>query len=397
MFVNFFISRPIFASVCSLIIVIAGLVSIPSLPIAQYPTIAPPQVKVTANYTGANASAVEASVTNLLEQEINGVKGMKYITSTSGNDGNSTINVTFDLERDIDAASVDVQNRVGSVQGRLPDEVKKTGITVQKVSTSIIFAAALSSDRHESLYLSNYADLYFKDALKRVRGVGDVTIFGERKYSMRIWLDPSQLNNRKITTSDVVRALSDQNVQVASGSIGKAPFPAGQEFEINTRVVGRLRTPEEFSNIVIKSGPHGSVVKISDVGRVELGAEDYATFLRYRGLNAVGIAIYQAPGANALDVARDCKAELARLSQNLPAGMKCEIAFDTTRAVDESIREVIKTLGEAIFLVIAVIFLFLQSWRTTIIPAITIPVSLIGTFAFMSVLGFSINTLTLFG
>ncbi len=397
MFVNFFISRPIFASVCSLVIVIAGLVSIPNLSIAQYPAIVPPQVKVTSNYTGASAAAVEASVTNILEQQINGVKGMKYITSTSGNDGVSTINVTFDLERDIDAAAVDVQNRVGSVQGRLPDEVKKTGVTVDKVSTTIIFAAALSSDRHDALYLSNYADLYIKDALKRVKGVGDVTIFGERKYSMRIWLDPSKLNNRKITASDVTRALAEQNVQVASGSIGKAPYPKGQAFEINTRVNGRLKTPEEFANIVIKPGPYGSIVKIKDIGRVELGAENYGTFLRYRGLNAVGIAIYQFPGANALDVARDCKAELARLTANLPPGFKCEIAFDTTRAVEESINEVIKTLGEAIFLVILVIFLFLQSWRTTIIPAITIPVSLIGTFAAMKVMDFSINTLTLFG
>lgn len=397
MFVNFFISRPIFASVCSLFIVIAGLVSIPNLPISQYPAIVPPQVKVTSVYTGASAAAVEASVTNVLEQQINGVRGMKYITSTSGNDGTSTINVTFDLERDVDAAAVDVQNRVGSVQGRLPEEVKKTGVTVDKVSTTIIFAAALSSKTHDALYLSNYADLYIKDNLKRVRGVGDVTIFGERKYSMRIWLDPAKLNNRQITTSDVTNALSNQSVQVASGSIGKAPYPEGQAFEINTRVLGRLRTPEEFSNIVIKRGPNGSVVKLKDVGRVELGAENYGTFLRYKGANAVGIAIYQFPGANALDVARECKAELAKLTKNLPPDINCEIAFDTTRAVDESIQEVIKTLAEAIFLVILVIFLFLQSWRTTVIPAITIPVSLIGTFAAMKAMNFSINTLTLFG
>ena len=397
MFVNFFITRPIFASVCSLIIVIAGLVSIPNLPVAQYPEIVPPQVKVTSSYVGASASAVESSVTNILEQQINGVKGMKYITSTSGNDGTSTINVTFDLERDVDAAAVDVQNRVGAVLGRLPDEVKRTGVVVDKVSTTIIFASALSSTQHDALYLSNYADLYFKDALKRVRGVGEVTIFGERKYSMRIWLDPTKLTNRKITTSDVTQALAEQNVQVASGSIGKAPYPVGQAFEINTRVLGRLKTPEEFANIVIKAGPHGSVVKLKDVARVELGAENYGTFLRYRGLNAVGIAIYQLPGANALDVARDAKAEMTRLTKNLPSGMKCEVAFDTTRAVDESIQEVIKTLAAAIALVIGVIFIFLQSWRTTLIPAITIPVSLIGTFAVMKVMGFSINTLTLFG
>ena len=397
MFVNFFINRPIFASVCSLMIVLAGLVSIPNLPIAQYPAIVPPQVKVTGVYTGASAAAVESSVTNILEQQINGVKGMKYISSTSGNDGTSSINVTFDLERDIDAAAVDVQNRVGSVLGRLPDEVKKTGVTVDKVSTSIVFASALSSDRHDALYLSNYADLYFKDALKRVKGVGDITIFGERKYSMRIWLDPSKLNNRKITSTEVITALAEQNVQVASGAIGKAPYPAGQTFEISTRVIGRLKTPEEFANIVVKTGPNGSVIKVKDLGRVELGAENYGTFLRYRGLNAVGIAIFQLPGSNALDVARDCKEELKRLTRNLPPGMKCEVAFDTTRAVDESIQEVIKTLRDSILLVMAVIFLFLQSFSSTIIPFITIPVSLIGTFAAMKVLGFSINTLTLFG
>lgn len=397
MFVDFFINRPIFASVCSLVILIAGLVAIPNLPIAQYPQIVPPQVKVTTNYVGANATAVESSVTNILEQQINGVNGMKYITSSSGNDGTSTINVTFDLERDIDAAAVDVQNRVGSVQGRLPDEVKKTGVTVDKVSTTIIFAAALASDRHDSLYLSNYADLYFKDALKRVKGVGEVTIFGERKYSMRIWLDPNKLNKRKITTTDVTRALSEQNLQVASGSIGKAPYPEGQSFEISTRVRGRLRTPAEFAEIVVKRAPHGAVVKLKDLGRVELGAENYGTFLRYKGLNAVGIAIYQLPGANALDVAREAKAVIKDLCRDLPPGVRCEIAFDTTRAVEESIHEVIKTLVEAILLVVGVIFVFLQNWRTTLIPAITIPVSLVGTFAVMYTFGFSINTLTLFG
>lgn len=397
MFVNFFISRPIFASVCSIIIVLAGLVSIPNLPIAQYPAIVPPQVKVTSAYTGASAAAVESSVTNILEQQINGVKGMKYITSTSGNDGTSTINVTFDLDRDIDAAAVDVQNRVNSVQGRLPDEVKKTGVTIDKVSTSIIFASALSSDRHDALFLSNYADLYFKDALKRVKGVGDITIFGERKYSMRIWLDPTKLNNRKITTTEVVNALADQNVQVASGAIGKAPYPEGQSFEISTRVSGRLRTADEFANIIVKRGPEGSVIKVKDLGRVELGAENYGTFLRYKGLNAVGIAIFQLPGSNALDVARDAKEELNRLCRNLPPGMKCEVAFDTTRAVDQSIHEVVNTLRDSIMLVMGVIFLFLQSFSTTFIPFITIPVSLIGTFAAMKVLGFSINTLTLFG
>jgi HAE1 family hydrophobic/amphiphilic exporter-1 len=397
MFQDFFIARPIFASVCSMLIVLVGLISIPSLPISQYPNITPPQVQVLCTYVGASAQTVESGVTTILEQGINGVEGMKYMTSTSGNDGQSKIIVTFDLNRNIDNAAVDVQNRVSSLLGRLPNEVKNTGVSVTKVSNSIVLGIGLSSDRNDSLYVSNYADIFVKDALKRVKGVGDVTIFGERKYAMRLWLDPARLAARKVTAADIVQVLTEQNVQVPAGQIGQPPYPTGQSFQLSVRVHGRLKDPKEFGDLIIKSGDNGTLIHLRDVGRVELGAEDYGTFLRYNGVDAVGIGVFQLPNANALDVARGCEAELKRLSKRFPPGLRYYVAFDTTTAVDQSIHEVLITLAQAIALVILVIFVFLQDWRTTLIPAITIPVSLIGTFAFMKLVGFSINTLTLFG
>jgi HAE1 family hydrophobic/amphiphilic exporter-1 len=397
MSVEFFIKRPIFSAVCSLLILLIGAISIPTLPIANYPDITPPQVSVTSTYVGANAQTVESAVTTVLEQQINGVQGMKYISSTSGNDGVSTINVTFNLERNIDNAAVDVQNRVASALGRLPNEVKTTGVTVNKVSNSIVLGIGLGSDRYDSLFVSNYADLHIKDALKRVKGVGDVRIFGERKYSMRLWLDPTKLANRKITAAEVVQALSEQNQQVPAGQIGQPPYQKGQNFQMSVRVLGRLKDPKEFGELIIKKGPDGALVKLKDVGRAELGAEDYGSFLHYNGVDAVGMGVYQLPDANALDVARGCRAELQRLSKKFPPGLYANVAFDTTLSVNQSIHEVLITLTQAILLVVLVIFLFLQDWRSTLIPAITIPVSLVGTFAFMKVLGFSINTLTLFG
>lgn len=399
MFVNFFIKRPIFATVCSLIIVLAGGVSLPTLPVAQYPNISPPRVAVTANYTGANAQVVENSVTSPLEQQINGAEGIKYISSTSGNDGTSQISVTFDLERNVDLAAVDVQTRIAAVQGRLPDEVKRTGISVNKVSTAFVIAIGLGSsdNRYSSQFLSNYADLYIKDALKRVKGVGECQIFGERKYSMRVWLDPQKLAHHNLSASDVVQAVAEQNVQVAAGQIGQAPNLAMQNFQMSVRASSRLKTPAEFEQIVLKTGQEGTLIKLKDVGRVELGAEDYGTIVRYRNKDAVGLGIFQRPGANAIEVADGVRKEMDRLSRYFPPGMGYEFAFDTTLAVKESIREVMFTLAESIGLVVLVIFLFLQNWRSTLIPAVTIPVSLIGTFAVMKVLGFSINTLTLFG
>ncbi len=399
MFVNFFINRPVFATVCALLIILAGAIAIPTLPIAQFPQLAPPQVSVNAFYTGANAQAVESSVTTLLEQAINGAEGMRYISSGSGNDGSSSITATFDITRNLDIAAVDVQNRASTALGRLPAEVQQTGVTINKNSGSFVLAAGFYADKnqYDPLFISNYLDVYVRDALKRVPGVGNVMIFGERKYAMRLWLDPLKLAARQLTAGDVVDALREQNVQVAAGLVGQPPAPKDQQFEISVRAIGRLTNPDEFEKIIIKRGSDGALVLLRDVGRAELGAESYDTDLTYNGYHAIGLGVQQLTNANALDVDKGVRAELDRLSKQFPPGLKYQIAFDTTTAVGESIREVLKTLIEAIIIVILVIFLFLQSWRTTIIPAITIPVSLVGTFAFVKLFGFSINTLTLFG
>jgi HAE1 family hydrophobic/amphiphilic exporter-1 len=399
MFVDFFIRRPVFAGVCSFIIVLAGAITIPSLPIALYPNIVPPQVTVTSVYVGASAETVEATVTTPLEQEINGVEGMKYMTSTSGADGTSAITVTFDLDRDIDNAAVDVQNRVSIAQARLPAEVRAIGVTVNKSSPAIIMGIGLYAEdgRYSNLFISNYADVYLKDALKRVKGVGEVRIFGERKYSMRIWLDPDRLAARDLTAADVVDALANQNVQVAAGQIGQPPAPTGQMFQIGLQATGRLTDPAQFDKVVLKTGTDGTLVRLEDVGRAELGAEDYNSFLRFSGQDAVGLGIFQLPNANALDVEKAVRAELDRLAKNFPPGLTYRIAFNPTTIVGDSISEVVRTLAEAIALVVLVVFIFLQNWKSVLIPAITIPVSLVGTFAFMKLLGFSINTLTMFG
>ena len=399
MFADFFIKRPVFSTVTSLFIVIAGAVCIPSLPIAQFPQLAPPQVSVTSFYTGANAQAVESAVTTPLEQAINGVEGMRYMTSSSGNDGSSSITITFELTRSLDIAAVDVQNRVSAVTGRLPNEVKTTGVVITKNASSFILAAGFytADNRYTQRFISNYLDIYVKDALKRIKGVADVIIFGERKYSMRLWLDPSRLAARGLTASDVVVALAQQNVQIAAGQVGQAPAPQTQMFQISVRALGRLTEAAEFENIILKPGSNGALVRLKDVGRAELGAEDYSSVLRYNGYNAIGIGVSQLPTANALDVDKAVKAEMVRLSKRFPPGLEYQIAFDSTTFVGDSIREVLQTLVEAILFVMLVMFLFLQDWRTTLIPAITIPVSLIGTFAFIKLLGFSINTLTLFG
>ena len=399
MFVNFFIRRPVFATVCALLIILGGAISLPNLPVAQFPNLAPPQVVVSSNYIGANAQAVESAVTIPLEQAINGSPGMKYITSSSGNDGTSQITITFDVTRDVDLASVDVQNRVSQALGRLPNAVKNTGIIITKQSSGFVFGAGVYSEtgQYDSLFMSNYLDVYVRDALKRVKGVGDVFIFGERKYAMRLWLDPARLAQRGLTATDVVNALEEQNVLVAAGQVGQPPAETGQAYQISVRARGRLTEPTEFENIILKTGTDGTLVRLKDVGRAELGAEDYGSLLRYNGHDAVGIAVTQLPGANALDVDRAAKDELAELSKGFPPGLKYAVAFDTTTVIGESIRDVLITLLEAICLVLLVMYLFLQEWRSTIIPAVTIPVSLIGTFVFVKLLGFSINTLTLFG
>ncbi len=397
--VDFFIHRPVFSTVCALLIILAGAACIPTLPIAQFPNLAPPQVSVSAVYTGASSQTVECAVTTPLEQQINGAEGMKYITSSSGNDGVSQITATFDITRDPDLATVDIENRVNTAQGRLPTAVKQVGITVAKSSENFVFGAAVFSPdgRYSTLFMSNYLDVYVRDSLKRIAGVADVQIFGERKYSMRLWLDPVRMATRALTADDVVNALQEQNVEVAAGQVGSQPAIPGQQFQISVRAVGRLSEATQFDDIILKSNADGTLVRLRDVGRAELGAEDYSSTLDYNGHDSVGLGVTQLSTANALDVRRRCLAELDRLSKRFPPGMKYEVAFDTTDAVSESIRDVLFTVGSAILLVILVIYVFLGDWRTTIIHFIATPVSLIGTFAFVKLLGFSINTLTLFG
>jgi len=399
MFVEFFIRRPVFATVCALLIILAGAAVIPTLPISQFPNLAPPQVSVSSAYIGASAQTVESAVTIPLEQQINGAEGMKYMTSTSGNDGTSSITATFDLNRNPDLATVDIQNRVNTAQGRLPAAVKAIGITTAKSSQDFVFGAAVIADKNKysTLFMSNYLDIYVRDSLKRVPGVADVQIFGERKYSMRLWLDPVRMAGRALTAPDVVNALSEQNVEVAAGQVGQQPAIEGQQYQISVRAVGRLSEASQFDNIILKTNADGTLVHLKDVGRAELGAEDYSNDLQFNGQDAVGIGVTQLSTANALDVDRRAIAELDRLSKNFPPGMHYKLAFDTTDAVGESIRDVVYTVGSAILLVILVIFIFLGDWRTTMIHFIATPVSLIGTFVFVKLLGFSINTLTLFG
>lgn len=364
----------------------------------MYPTLAPPQVSVSCNYVGANAETVEKAVTIPLEESINGVEGMRYLSSSSTNSGTSQITTTFTTGYDLDIAAVDVQNRVASVQGRLPAAVNSTGITITKSRSNFVFGAGFFTldGRYSSEFISNYLDVYVKDAIKRVPGVGDVLIFGERKYAMRVWLDPVRMAAHGLTAADVVNALEEQNVEIPAGQLGQPPSDTKQAFQIPVRVVGRLSSPAEFDRIIVKNSANGLVL-LKDIGYSVVGAEDYSTALKYAGHDAMGIGVMQLSNANALDVDSRAKAVLEQLSKSFPPGLQYAIAFDSTTAVGDSIREVLVTLGEAIFIVIAVIFLFLLDWRATIIPAVTIPVSLIGTFTFIKIFGFSVNTLTLFG
>ena len=399
MFVDFFIRRPVFASVCCIILTLAGALAVPVLPIAQYPDLAPPQVTVTSVYVGASSEVVETAVTIPIEQELNGVEGMKYISSTSSNEGVSNVTVTFEPTRDLEVAAVDVQNRVSRAASRLPAQVNQAGIVVNKTSGQLLLAFGLYSpdERYDPKFLSNYADVYLKDAIKRVKSVGEVRIFGERKFSMRIWVDPTELARRRLTAQDVVRAVQEQNIQVAAGQVGQPPSNDGQPYQLALQAQGRLIEPAEFEAIVLQRGEDGSIVRLGDVARAELGAESYGQLLKFNGRPAVGLGIFQLPTANALDVRDAVYSEMERLGKEFPPGLEFKISLDTTEAVRASIHEVVKTLAEAIFLVILVIFLFLHGWRSVLITALTLPVSLIGTFAFVKAFGFSINTLTLFG
>jgi hydrophobic/amphiphilic exporter-1 (mainly G- bacteria), HAE1 family len=381
------------------VITLLGTACIFLLPVAQYPEITPPKVTVTANYVGANAEVVESTVTNILERELNGVEGVRYITSTSANNGTSTVDLVFNLGKNKDIAAVDVQNRVSTVASQLPGPVQQTGVRVSKESSGFLFAIGVYAEKgeYDDLYLSNYADLYIVDAIKKVKGVGNVIIFGERKYAMRVWLDPNLLSARGMTAQDVVSAIQQQNLQVGVGQIGQQPNLPDQQYQLSISASGRLKSIEEFAEIVIRTASDGSPIKLRDVGRVELGAENYGSSLRFNGTRGIGLGVSQLPDANALDVAHAVKKVLQELKPSFPPALNYEIAFDTTSFIEAGTEEVIISLLIAIALVIIIIFLFLQNWRSTLIPAVAIPVSLIGTFIFIKLLDFNINTLTLFG
>jgi HAE1 family hydrophobic/amphiphilic exporter-1 len=400
MFVEFFIRRPVLTIVCSIIIILMGIVSIPTLAVEQYPDISPVQVVVNANYIGASAQVVESTVTTVLERQINGIKGMRYISSVSSDDGSSSITVTFEQGYNLDIAAVDVLNRVSIAEPQLPEEVQRTGVSVFKQSSNVVVGMSIFSEQeglYDDNFVSNYADLYVVDSLKRIQGVSDVQPFGERRYAMRVWLDPTRLASRAITAQDVVNALQAQNLQIGAGRIGQPPTNDGQMYQLSLRATGRLIEVSEFEDIVLKASDNGTLIKIKDVGRVEMGAENYDTFARYRGQGAIGYRVLQTPGTNALQAARAVKARMAELVEDFPPGLNYAIPYDPTLFVEESSKEVVSTLIQSILLVVLVLYLFLQNWRATIVPAVVIPVALIGTFAFIKVFDFSINSLTLFG
>jgi HAE1 family hydrophobic/amphiphilic exporter-1 len=396
---GFFLRRPIFAAVISAIILTVGLVAIPSLPIAQFPQITPPTINISATYPGANASQVEAAVTYPLEEAINGSQGLRYLTSQSGDDGSLSLSATFNLGRDIDAAATDVLVAIQQANGTLPSVVKTEGVTVNKSVGSFLMIVTLTSTNHkyDPLFLSNYASLQVVDPLKRIQGVGQIAIFGQRQYAMRLWLDPKKLADNGLSTSDVSNALLAQNVQVPSGAFGSEPSIPGAPYYLSVNVLGQLTSADQFEDIVLRTTPSGGIIRIRDIGRAELGADTYTSQSELNDQPTIGLGIQQSPGANALSVSSAVQAEMAILAKRFPPGIRWDLPSDTTDFVRESIHEVIITLLIAIALVVVVIYLFLQNWKTTLIPAITIPVSLVGTFGLVSALGFSINTLTLFG
>src|SRR5260221_92772 len=399
MFSRFFIDRPIFAAVLSIFIVIAGLAAMRNLPIAQYPEIAPPVVTITANYPGASAGVIEQTVAAPLENQINGVEHMIYMSSTSTSNGQVQIHVTFDIGTDIDQATVNINNRVRQVEPRLPADVRRLGVTVEKSSSSFLLVAAFYSPdgRYDDLYISNHVTMNVLDVVKRIPGTTNVQIFGAKDYAMRIWVKPDRLTQLRLTTADLIAALNEQNAQFAAGKVGQTPAGGPQELVYTITTKGRLADPGEFENIIVRANPDGSTLRLKDVARVELGSKDYDFIGRVNGKEAVLVGVFLQPGANALDVSNTVKKTVQTLSARFPDGLTYSIPYDTTRFVEVSIREVLKTLVEAMALVFLVVFLFLQNWRATLIPFAAVPVSLIGTFAGLYLLGYSINTLTLFG
>src|SRR5712691_8050304 len=399
MFVRIFIHRPVLAIVVSLVILISGGLSILALPVAQYPEITPPQIQVSATYTGASAQVVEETVAAPIEQQVNGAENMIYMQSKSTNDGRYVLNATFRVGTDIDIASVDIQNRISRANSRLPSEVLQAGITVKKQSPDILQVISLSSPSgaYDTIFLSNYASINILDQLSRIPGVGNADIVvGKRDYSMRLWLRPDKLAKLGITGGDIARVIRDQNIQAAAGQIGQPPAPQGLDFQYSVNVKGRLTTVEEFENIIVRTLPDGAVLRIKDVARTELGAQDYTSSGRLDGGPAVMILTYQLPGSNALDVAKGVRAKMAELAQNFPPGIEYGVRLDTTLFVTASVEEVLYTLLEAMLLVLLVVFVSLGNVRATIIPMLAVPVSLVGTFAAFVALGFSINLLTLF-
>ena len=398
MFSQFFIERPIFASVISIVIVIAGSVTLLGLPVSQYPEITPPTIEVSATYPGANAQVISETVAAPIEQQVNGVEDMIYMSSTSASDGSYKLTVTFEVGTNLDIAQVLVQNRVKLAEPNLPEDVKRQGVNTKKKSTNIIMFISLFSPkgRYDELFLTNYATLRIRDELSRVAGVGEVMVFPQSDYSMRVWLNPYQLRSRVLTTQDVLNAIKEQNVQVAAGQIGQPPAPRGQSFQYPVNVLGRLSEVEQFEDIIVKT-EGGRITRLKDVARVELGGKSYDITSRMNGAPSASIGVYQLPGANALDVATDVRALMVQMSRLFPEDMEYAVPYDTTIFVNESIKEVFITLFQAAGLVFLVLFLFLQDWRATLVPAVAIPVSLVGTFAVMSALGFSLNMLTLFG
>ena len=399
MFSRFFIDRPIFASVLSIIITLIGGMSLFSLPLAQFPRIAPPNINVTCNYPGASALDVAASVAAPIEQFLNGVEGMMYMSSQCTNDGTYNLAVTFEQGVNINMAQVLVQNRINLALPVLPDVIKRTGITTRKRSPDILLVMCITSPRgrYDQLYLSNYAYTKLRDELSRVDGVSDVNLFGQRDYAMRIWVDPDKLAYRNITAQDVVTAVRGQNTQIAAGMIGQPPMSKGQPLQLTFDVVGRLATPEQFENMVLKTGEDGRLVRLKDVGQVDLGAKNADVDLILDGMPCVGIAVFQLPDANALDTADRCLAKMEELKKAFPDDVDYVVSLNTTPYTRESIREVFKTLRDAVILVAMVVLVFLQNWRSAIIPLIAVPVAIVGTFAIMAALGFSLNNLTLFG
>ena len=398
MFSNFFIERPRFAFVVSIVIVIAGLVAIPLLPVSLYPDISPPQVQVTASYPGASATVLESTVAAPIEEQVNGVENMLYMSSSSSNNGTYTLDITFDIGTDPDMAAVNVQNRVSLATPKLPEEVTRSGVSVQKLSPEFLQIIAFSSPKgtYDQLFLSNFITINIKDVLSRIPGVSKVAIFGALDYSIRIWLYPDRMVNLGITTNDVVSAIRDQNLQAAAGKVGQAPSSPDQQFQYTIQAKGRLTDVSEFEGIIIRAQEDGSVVRLRDIARLELGSQTFETFSRLNDSPTVNFAVYQLPSANALEVAKKIEETMKRLSERFPEDIKYIIPYDSTKFIDNSLAELIETLFIALALVILVVYVFIQDWRATLIPALAIPVSLIGTFAFLLALGYSINTLSLF-